>query len=619
MPTKDLVNRTPVGLPADHPLSTAPRVALVPRRALTARSRDVSGLIAWLYGRVSDELGGRSSSVTQQNELSRDACDEHGLNLTREYNTTGTRDGSASHRATKRRVWWEQLCADILAAQADPSLEMPDVIVIYEVSRAERRSESWNAFLRLIAEPLGVRILVVSEYRVYDVSIDADWKALATAGVDAEAEVRRTRSRVTRNLPKRLSTGVPFGRVPVGWVVKRDGAGSRVTEIGGRPVMEMKRREVVIIDNVPVPADEAPGKRLCQFRDDEIAWLHQEITRRVGDRDPFSVIRDDLTRRGVLTPNDWLKHRRGQKITNPAPWTTTMVVRIAGNLRNVGKVERDGEIIDGQWEAIVDQADFDRAQLVLKDICRVPDDHRAKSVPGLEVHLLRPRCGCGAEKRMRGLSAPRNPDGQKKRASGRKKRYECKAGKGCARQIDAEALETYVALEIGEFLAQPGIYASRPVDDRALLNARADRDRAQLELDALYDKVKNGKCTARMAEAEEVRLLGVIDAAEKRITTYTVPTEIRTILGMSDDASSVTRWLTDDTVPVAARRAAIDRLVSITVNPAVPGATATLDAIEARVVVTPLCTNGCGNALHETPQGWRCSACAATLTAVPAA
>ncbi|WP_394621241.1 recombinase family protein [Lentzea sp. JNUCC 0626] len=604
MTTNMQVIGVPMALPDGHPLKTGPSANQWSWRERTAKPE--SEWVAWLYGRVSNKL--EDASVENQNELSRGWCADRTWNLTREYNTTGRRDGSASDFAKVIREWWETLLAHVIAGLEDPSLPMPDVVVLYEVSRGDRRLIQWAETMKLFAAA-GILVGVHSEERVFDPRLDSDWESLMNLALKAEAEVKRTRRRSTRNLSQRMAAGVPMGPIPAGWFVKKDSRGKTIVEIDGRPVIKVDGKAVVHIDGRYVPVDEVEGRRVRHFEDPKYAPIRAEVITRVGKGEPFSDIRDDMISRGVLAPSDYQRKQRGEPVLG-VMWDDNAVKRMASDPRCIGKLMVDGELIDGQVEPIVGPEVFYRALNVVNDAARKAKyTGKAPEKPGSAVHLLRPACTCQWSKRNR----------MTRHFDGKYHNYECRVTKGCSRRIHGPGLEAYVVATVVQWLTRPDVLALFPAaDDVALSRARADRDKAQVALAEVLAAQEEGGPDApswRVVDIEVKRQEKAIADAEKLIKSLAIPTAVRDVLGVGTDVVNLTEWFVSPQVPMGARRTAIDRLVTVVVKPGRRGRVKTAqgehisDRVRERVDILLNCPRGCGSHLVERDGAWPCPKC----------
>src|SRR5262249_19436252 len=109
------------------------------------------------------------------------------------------------------------------------------------------------------------------------------------------------------------------------------------------------------------------------------AEIAAEIIRRIASAEPVSAITDDLNRRAV--PAHGGNHGSGK-------WTRRTVRRFAGSVAYIGKRRVNGELVDAQWDPIIDEDTFWAAQHVLNN----PKRHKTSSGkairPGKSKYLL---------------------------------------------------------------------------------------------------------------------------------------------------------------------------------------------------------------------------------------
>lgn len=91
-------------------------------------------------------------------------------------------------------------------------------------------SSQWAAFLEQCRDG-GARVWVEQHERLFDLRIAADWRTLATDGVDSEMEARRISKRVRTGMDRNVREGRTHGRIPFGYTrryeYERDEDGKR--------------------------------------------------------------------------------------------------------------------------------------------------------------------------------------------------------------------------------------------------------------------------------------------------------------------------------------------------------------------------------------------------------
>ncbi len=173
-------------------------------------------LLAVSYTRVSKDRSSRRKSVTEQDREADDAARENRWRIPDDARFTDN-DRSASRFARRVRVGWEALL-EYLRAQP------VDVLILWEVSRADRRLGPWISLLDLCRERR-IRIHVVKDGDTYAPWESRDRRYLAMEGIDAEGESERTSKRILRDKRAAALEGRPAGTLPYGYLRRYDERG----------------------------------------------------------------------------------------------------------------------------------------------------------------------------------------------------------------------------------------------------------------------------------------------------------------------------------------------------------------------------------------------------------
>jgi DNA invertase Pin-like site-specific DNA recombinase len=428
-------------------------------------------------GRVSKDKSGTVRSVSEQHEANRAEIDANGHLEVSRYED----EGSASRFATKERPDWIRLLADIEADRLD-------IVYMWDSARGSRELEDWAGFLRRCREH-HVLIYVTTSGRTYNMDNGHDWKTLADDGVDAAFESEKKSRDAKRGLAANRRNGLPHGICKFGF--------ERIH-------------------------DEKTGALLGQRPVPEHAAVCAEIIRRVAATEPISVIRDDLEKRQVPAPGGGIWYRR-------------TLHKIATSPAYIGKIKVDGELIEAQWEPVIDELTFWAAQHVLS----APG--RKVTRPGRARHLLSYLMTCAECGSALYADLPR-----KKMITAN---YMCSdAHKHCARVPMADA-DAFVTAAVKRRCAKPDIYSSLTAgSDEKVMAARAEAARLRAELDEWADS----DISARAYAIREAKLLPLIQAADKRATELSVPPALRDLFTPGADIDAC--W---DAMHVAARREAV--------------------------------------------------------------
>lgn len=249
---------------------------------------------AAVYGRQSSN---KAKSIAEQIKAGHATIRDEGWTHVGDY-----QDGrSASRFATKARDEWQQVLADVKAANLD-------VLILWESSRGDRTADTWLAFLTDCRRS-NVRIYVIKDERLYDLNRARDRKTLAEDGIASEYESDLLSERVKRGHKGAAEAGLPpGGPVPFGYLRH---------------------------------FDPATGKREGWVPDPATAPKVRDLFRRVGAGDPVVRIGNDLN----LSPN--------------------AVRRIARNPLYLGIRVHNGREHQGTWEPLVSVTVFNAARDVL--------------------------------------------------------------------------------------------------------------------------------------------------------------------------------------------------------------------------------------------------------------
>ncbi len=468
-------------------------------RTLTARE----------YLRVSDDRSKRGRSVDEQHIENEQAALTAGWSLGNSYQEAGA--VSASGYSRKARPGWDVLMADLAGGRF-----AADVVMLWEPSRGSRRMTHWARFIETCADA-GVLIHVTSHGRTYDPRHGRDAVSLLSDGVSSVEESSKISERVGRAMAAEARDGRPHGRCPFGYVriYSIDAGGQRI----GRQV----------------PGPGAPTVALI-FTRIKAGHSLRSIARELG-----------------------------------AGWSPTRVRDVAMNPVYVGKrlhltgqrgrrpMFGPGDLTDGNWPALVSEADFWSVYGTLTRAERTTA-RRGRAAAHLLSMMTEVPCGkCGSPLSVR-----------YGRHGGTVPVYTCHAAGHVT--IERDDLDAYVTGIVIGLLSAPDAYAviSAPDDDSADLTAARDAlATARAEHDELTRMVGAGKVSAVLAAGAEPAILARVDAASKRVQTLETPAGMAG-LGLAPGPDIARRW---DAAPLSARRAVIRAMfASIKVLPAGRGA-----------------------------------------------
>lgn len=437
---------------------------------------------------------GNDLSIEDQVRAGERACEAEGWPVFRIY-----RDRvSASRFEGKPRDEWPELLADVEAGQLG-------VVVLWDVSRGDRKPAEWATFLE-ICRRTGTRVHLVRGRRTYDVSAPDDWKMLHDLGTAAgyDSEVRSADSR--RGVAEAAAAGKPHGPAGFGFTRRYD------------PVDRKKFEDV--------PNEEAAVAR--------------EIIERVARRDPIGAIMRDLNERQA-GGRSWSRKAIKLVATNP---------RYIGLRRHSPRAGGDaglqGTLHKAAWPAIVDEGAFWRAVAVLGE------SDRKRSAPGGMKHLLSYIVVCG----VRRDGKPCGADFSANPSLKARPRYHC--ANGCT-SVGMEAADEYVLRLVLGLLSRPEARQMFAHATRELDAAGAEVARLERLLEEARDAFDHDVISAVALGRKEKKLIPLIEQERQRVRAAQQADAVLELLGDGEFTEVIgrRRWAAQS---VAARRAVIKAL-----------------------------------------------------------
>lgn len=447
-----------------------------------------------IYARVSKKnRNGQTTSVDEQVELLTEATEKAGGTVTAIHTDRAV---SASGRQ-KIRPGFDALQSEIAGGTLD-------AVALWETSRASRRLAEWATFRDLCIRH-GVLWVTPN-------GIENPAKERLQHGVKAvvaEEEAEQTAQRVRRSLAASAKQGRPHGRDVYGY--------RRVYNPDTRAMerVEVEPGEAVIVQRIFTEA--ADGQAL------------RAIARRLNDE-------------GVLCPSASIAIRKGRE-----PGRTTWTARQVHDLltRDAYRGVRRHKVGDrlnpyrtiemfeyaAQWEALIDEATFEKVQMILADPTRwtrQPEDNTVK-------HWLSGVLECGA------CHGPMRADKNKQGS-----RYYICANSRCRKcAVNQPATEQLIGELIVARLSKPdaaGIWQAPDVATESLAAitqqidelAKAFSD-GRLSLDAF--SAADGRLQARKVEAQRATRPVMPEwAAESEAWDEWTPKQRRLVAGILFDA-----------------------------------------------------------------------------------
>lgn len=420
---------------------------------------------AGVYGRQSK---GNAKSIDEQITEGHQVVADQGWQLAGTYSDAV----SASRYGTAVRGGWAEVRAAITAGQVD-------VLVLWEASRGDRKPAEWLKFLDE-CRGAGVRVYVISEERLFDLSKPGQYKELASAGVQSGYESDMLSVRIRRGVAGAAKAGrPPAGPPPYGY------------------------RRVY---------DPATGALVGQEPDPEqaavVVWIYAQVAHHV----PFAELLRQLAARGIAPP-------RG------AVWYRMRLRDICTNRTYLGLRKHRDAWHPAPWPALVDEATWYAVQRVLTQPARL-----AKARPGRQVHLLTylATCArCGSELHARA----QNGRGQ----------YVCK--QGCL-MVQREPTDRLITDLVLARLADPAVYLAlkQAGADRDAVVAAAHAQVAVLtgRLEEWRASAARGVTTPESLAAIEAGITAELTAAQA-VVDAGVPAALEGWLGGAS-ADVAARW-----------------------------------------------------------------------------
>lgn len=451
------------------------------------------------YLRVSFDHSGFERSNDDQHADNADMADELGVTLGSPYKDVG----SASRFNLKDRDDFVRLMDDLHADTFGANL-----LVMWENSRGSRKPREWLDLIDACQER-GVKILITTHRRIFDLDQWRDRHALQEEALKAAATSEETSERVTRTLKRNAEKGKPHGLIPYGYmrtyVKVRNSKGRLVT----RPEAQL-----------PDPADALNVI-------DMFVKLH-------GGKS-FTSIEADWAARGIVS--------RGG-----VPFSAQSLSQMARKISYIGRRAHKGAEVDATWPVI---ADFDGSPITPEDFVilfhevqdMLKDPQRRTNPGGGAKHewTMTVRCDvCGGP-----ITVTAHLSGSGEQV------YACR-DKGCVRLSEKPELDGVLTRVVIAYLAQPHVYASLDsgTDDTELRSVRVQLGRKRTALAETEAAEPESLAEERRFARRAERLEGEIKELADRERSLTRPNPLSAVFAPGPDVAA--RWKAAD---IAVRRA----------------------------------------------------------------
>lgn len=297
------------------------------------------GLRAFSYARASRDPSGRGTSTRDQHIENGHVIERLQATLAGKFTDD---DRGASRYAKRARDEYEDMVRLARAGECD-------ILVAWESSRWHRDLAVYVTLRDLCAE-LG--ILWCYNGRVYDMNDDDDRFSSGLDALTNERDAGKIRARVLRTTRLQAQRGAPHGRIPYGY-----------------------RREY----------DPKTGELLRQVPHEDQAPIVREVARRVLAGEGMRGIAHDLNTRGIEPPA-----KPTGTMAEPG-WTGVAIRGLLLRWSSIAKRPYGGEVLDCQWEPILDEATFYAVQRMLTDPTRLTK--RDSSVKHILSGAAKAECG----------------------------------------------------------------------------------------------------------------------------------------------------------------------------------------------------------------------------------
>jgi len=411
-------------------------------------SRPARTFIARDLLRVSYDPSGREKSPNDQHAAHKISAKREGFDL----RGPSYRDiGSASRFATKARVNFERLIADLEADRFGA-----DVLMLWENSRGSRKEDEWIKLIDLAAKR-NVMFWIDVRNRLMDPRDPHDRRDLVTAAADAALETGLLSVRVLRGVKASAEAGLPAGPVPYGY----------------KRVYSQKT-----------------GAFLRQVKEPKEAAVVAELFKRMAAREKLFAIQRDFAERGIEKRSGGpFSHAHLRTMLLNASY---MGIRVHDPTRKSGhKVSPTAKRYKAVWPRIVSPQTFRKVQEIISDKSRFTGPDPSTRSRGGARHLLSliVRCGvCGET--LAATPVRTNPN---------EWRYSCRSVRGCSR-IEKDLLDKWVTDLMMAWLSDPGMYSK-------LSQASEDASGRLDELEAKVAEIKEKRdILAAGVAAEEIDL-----------------------------------------------------------------------------------------------------------------
>lgn len=453
------------------------------------------------YLRVSVDRSDHERSNEDQHLDNIDMAEELGISLGEPYRDVG----SASRFAQADRDDFLRLMADLREGRFGA-----DVLQMWENSRGSRRPREWLDLID-VCRAHGVKILITTHRRLYDLAQWRDRQALQEESLKAEAASEETSERVTRTLTRNAERGRPHGICPYGYMRTY----TQVRNAKGRLVRRPDQQ-------LPEPSE---------------ALNVIDLFVRLHAGDSLASIEAEWAERGVSSKNG-------------VPFSAAALSQMARKISYVGKREHKGAEIDAAWPVV---ADFEGSPMspeefvtLFYEVQAMVKDPQRRTNPGggpKHVWTMTVRCDiCGGP-----MTATTHAPRQRPTPN-----YVCR-DRSCTR-IGKPEVDDFLTRVVLGYLARSDIYERLDTggDDVDLRSVRAELSLKRADLEATRESEPESLAEEKRLARREERLGAEVRELEERERSLTRPNPLEALFPQGPAATVAARW---EATPIHRQRA----------------------------------------------------------------
>jgi DNA invertase Pin-like site-specific DNA recombinase len=443
-----------------------------------------------IYARISRDDDGTALGVARQIADCTREAERRGWPIAYKFI-----DNDVSASSGRKRPEYERMIEAIRSGRVD-------AVIVWDVDRLTRTPMELETFIVLAEKH---QLALASVGGEIDLATPQGMLTARIKGSVARHEVDQQSRRLKRKNDELAAVGQPHGPIPFGY--RR----ITLTDELGRPAGRQ---------DIPVP---------------EEAELVRDWYKRIADGETLRSIANQANQQGLRTRNGKL-------------WQGAVIGRMLRRPLYLGLRKHRGEVVGkGNWEPIIDQDTFDRANAILSDPKRIPPRGPEPRYLGSGIYL----CGrCGGYLR---------PVVQAKESKNRRApAYTCVSCMRLTRRMDP--IDEVVEKVVIRRLSQPDATLDLAPDPGALREANSARDAILARMDQAADEYAEENITARQLSRITEKLKTDLARVEAKIAEYQ---PVRILDGMTGPGAAEA-WAA---ASMEKKRAVLRELVNVTIIP----------------------------------------------------